>query len=143
MKFSKTTEYALRIMSFMAADEKKLYRADDIYDHLKIPYRYLRKLMTTLSGTGLIQSVQGKNGGYSITRSLDEIFLIDILRAIGEDQLTETCFFGFDDCAFLQKCSMHDKWQVIRDNIYNILSTTNLAELKEKGPSSYTNLINN
>ena len=103
MNFSKTTEYALRIMSFMAMDEKKLYSANDIYENLEIPFRYLRKLLTTLSKSGLLISVQGKSGGYRISKNLCEISLFDIVNAMGDNPINNEGFFGFHDCAFVKK----------------------------------------
>ena len=137
MNFSKTTEYALRIMSFMAMDEKKLYSANDIYENLEIPFRYLRKLLTTLSKSGLLISVQGKSGGYRISKNLCEISLFDIVNAMGDNPINNECFFGFHDCAFVKKCAMHDKWAAVRDNINQVLTTTTLAEVKETGPHSF------
>ena len=133
MNFTKTTEYALQIMSLMAQDESRLYRADDIYQALKIPYRYLRKLMTNLVKSGLIASEQGVFGGYRIARPLSAITLMDILDASGENVFAETCFFGFGNCALVHKCIMHDKWSSTRDNIRQVLVNTSLAEIKDKG----------
>jgi len=137
MNFSKTTEYALRIMSFMAMDEKKLYSANYIYKNLKIPFRYLRKLMTTLSKSGLLISVQGKSGGYRISKDLSKISLFDIVNATGDNPINNECFFGFHDCAFVKKCAMHDKWAAVRENINQVLTTTTLAEVKKTGPHSF------
>ena len=131
MNFSKTTEYALRIMSFMAMDEKKLYSANDIYDNLQIPFRYLRKLLTSLSKSELINSVQGKNGGYRISKSLSEISLFDIIKATGDDLINNECFFGFENCALENKCAIHDKWTAGRENINHVLTTTTLDEIKQ------------
>ena len=137
MNFSKTTEYALRIMSFMAMNEKKLYSANEIYANLKIPFRYLRKLLTTLSKNGLLISVQGKSGGYRISRDLNEISLLDIIQQTGDNKFKNECFFGFHDCAFVKKCAMHDKWAAVRENINQVLTTTTLEEIRETGPHSF------
>jgi len=118
-------------------DEKKLYSAKDIYENLKIPFRYLRKLMTTLSKSGLLISVQGKSGGYRISKNLSKISLFDIVNATGDNPIHNECFFGFHDCAFVKKCAMHDKWAAVRENINQVLTTTTLAEVKENGPHSF------
>ena len=80
MNFNRTTEYALQIMSLMARDEARLYRTDDIYDKLKIPYRYLRKLMTGLAKSGL--SVTGPcfltSARVVLTRTSRVLSLIEI-----------------------------------------------------------------
>ena len=137
MNFSKTTEYALRIMSFMALDEKRLYSSNEIFNHLKIPFRYLRKQLNVLSKSGLINSTQGKNGGYRISRKLSEISLLDIVSATGHNPIGNQCFFGFSDCAFEKKCAMHDKWAAVHESINSVLTSTTLEEVKESGPHHF------
>lgn len=137
MNFSKTTEYAFRILSYMAMDERKLYISRDIHNDLQIPFRYLRKQLTSLSKSELIHSVQGKNGGYMISKPLEDISLIDIMDAVGDNNLESSCFFGFQTCALKEKCTMHTKWALVLKSIKDVLTTTSLAELKESGPHSF------
>jgi Rrf2 family transcriptional regulator, nitric oxide-sensitive transcriptional repressor len=141
MNFNKTTEYALRILSYMAADETKLYSADEIFQKLNIPYRYLRKQLTILSKSGLMISLQGIKGGYKLAKKNRDISLLDIVTACGEDFVSDMCFFGINECSFGQKCAMHDKWAVVKENIRQVLRTTTLADLKKSGPPNF--LINN
>jgi len=114
-------------------DEKKLYSANNIYENLRIPFRYLRKQLTILSKSGLIFSVQGKNGGYRISKNLSEISLLDIIHAAGDNQIYNECFFGFQSCAFKKKCALHYKWEVVIESINNVLISTTLEELKKTG----------
>ena len=137
MNFSKTTEYALRIMSFMAMDEQKLYTTNELFENLNIPFRYLRKLMINLSKSDILNSTQGKNGGYRIAKKPIDISLLDIIHANGEDPVGNICFFGFEKCAFVEKCVMHEKWAIVRENINHVLSETTLAEIKESGPQEF------
>jgi Rrf2 family protein len=137
MNFNKTTEYALRILSYMAADEAKLYSADEIFQNLKIPYRYLRKQLTILSKSGLMISVQGIRGGYRLAKPNKDISLLDIVTACGEDFISDMCFFGIRECSFGQKCAMHDKWAVVKDSIRKVLGATTLADLKIAGPPNF------
>ncbi len=131
MNFNKTTEYALRIFGYIAADESKLYTSDEIYKNLHIPFRYLRKLLTSLSKSGLIITIKGKNGGFRLARKSNELSLLDIVKATKEPQLDNKCFFGFKDCAFESKCAMHDKWEAVRGSIKSVLSTTTLADITD------------
>ena len=137
MNFNKTTEYALRIFGFMAVNENKLYRAEYIYKNLNIPLRYLRKLLTSLSKSDLMISVQGKSGGYRLTKKTSEISLLDIVQAMEDQQLDSDCFFGFNECAFERKCAIHEKWSLVKENIRNVLSNTNLADLTDHETQRY------
>lgn len=120
----------------MAMDESRLYTANELFENLNIPFRYLRKQLTILSKSELITSEQGKKGGYHITKSTEEIFLSDILTATME-QKGNDCFFGFESCALQAKCVMHDKWAEMQDILLTMLTTTNLAELINKGPQAF------
>lgn len=130
MNFSTTTEYAIRTLVFMASNETRLFTSTDIFNELNIPFRYLRRQLTQLSKSGLIRSIKGKNGGYILAKRSVDITLFDIVKSVDEKQLENKCFFGFGDCALVEKCMMHDKWQAIQENILNVLKKTNLQELK-------------
>lgn len=134
INFNKTTEYALRIMSHMAQDEKRLYKSDEVYEDLKIPFRYLRRLMTKLSKAGLLVSIQGKYGGFRIKEELQNINLLDIVLAVGEGKKTNECFFGYETCPLTSTCSMHDKWKSVQDEMNKVLQSTTLQDLKKKKP---------
>ena len=49
---------------------------------------------------------------------------------MGENPIQNECFFGFHNCAFKEKCAMHDKWMAVRENINIVLSSTSLEELQ-------------
>lgn len=132
MNFSKTTEYALRILGYMSLDENKLYTANDLYEKLQIPFRYLRKQMNFLLKQGLLVSIQGKLGGYQIAKPLNEISLMDIVEATDDVKNENLCFFGFQECPLTNRCAMHDKWGEVRNKTLDILKTTTLLDLKQE-----------
>lgn len=134
MKFSTTTEYALRILSYMALQENKLYRADDVIEDLQIPQRYLRKLLTKLTKNGILKSIQGKQGGYKIAREIENISLLDIVEAAGEKIGMDECFFGLNKCSFHENCTLHTKWADISDQIIDTLASTKLSDVKKSKP---------
>ncbi len=143
MYFSKTTEYSLRILSFMAIDETKLYNAEMLCSCLEIPYRYLRKQLTKLTKSGLLISLQGKNGGYKMSRSSEEVSLWDIVEATEGEQCVHECLLGFDNCVFGAKCSLHKKWETVQNSINEMLKNTTLAELRESGSHKFILQHNN
>ena len=52
---------------------------------------YLAKHLQLLSRAGLIHSVQGKSGGYLLTRPPDKITMLHVVEAIEGTQSTFTC----------------------------------------------------
>jgi Rrf2 family protein len=121
----------------MAMNGTKLYRADEINKHLSIPLRYLKRILTGLSKTGLMISIQGNRGGYMLSRAPDEITLLDIVNATESHDDKELCFFGFKECKLGKKCHMHDSWVSIVEGIEKLLKTTTLSDLTDSETQKY------
>lgn len=132
MNFSKTTSYALSVLSFMAENEDMKYSAKDLNEALDIPWPYLRQLLTRLSKSGFIGSTRGRAGGFQLQKSSDLIMLADIVDAVEGLNKGGTCIMGFENCAFDHSCAMHEVWEETRENIYNVLKNTSLSQIKKK-----------
>ncbi len=128
MRLSKTSEYAIRILTYMASDKEKMFNAKEIIQKLKISDKYLRKLMTKLSKADFTKSIQGRNGGYVFNKPISEIYLIDIIDAVEGIESYMGCVLGFDHCSDDNPCIMHSKWKGIRDEFFKVFKNTSLAE---------------
>ena len=129
MKLSKTSEYAIRILSFMAKNENELFSAKYLIEKLKISDKYLRRLMTNLSKAGLIKSIQGKNGGYLFARKADEIFISNIIDAVEGYDKYFGCILGFGECCDDNPCAMHNVWVKTREQLIKTFNKTSLFDL--------------
>jgi len=129
MKLSKTSEYALRILIFMAKEPDKLYTAKQLIEELKVSDKYLRRLMTDLSKSGFIRSIQGREGGYTFIKSINEIFLFDVIDSVeGMDKLNG-CVLGFEKCSCTNPCAMHNTWQFVRAELNKVFRETTLSNM--------------
>jgi Rrf2 family iron-sulfur cluster assembly transcriptional regulator len=137
MKLSKTSEYALRILAFMAKEPGKLYTAKFLIDTLKISDKYLRQLMTDLTKAGLIYSVQGREGGYSFAKKPSEIFLADIIDSVEGMKKYTGCILGFDHCSDDNPCAMHSMWDKTRDRFINTFTQKTLDKLDFEGITKF------
>lgn len=132
MILSKTTEYAIRILSFMSLRNEKLFSAKFLQDNLKIPPRYLMRLLTALSKSGFIQSIQGRNGGYVFVKNLDQIYISDIMKSVEGKNPFNECILGFEECLFLKPCAMHHVWADAKETIMHTFETTSLADSRKQ-----------
>jgi len=129
MKLTNTSEYALRILTYMAKEPQKLYSAKSLVEKLKISDKYLRRLMTTLSKRGFIYSIQGRDGGYSFKMQPAEIRLADVIDAVeGMDTYTG-CVLGFEECSCENPCIMHSTWVKVREEFLEVFVNKTLADL--------------
>ena len=131
MNFSKTTSYAITVLNFLAKHQNERYSAKSLNHLLDIPWQYLRQLLTTLSKEGFIDSVQGRNGGFSISKNPAKISIASIVEATEGMNVFNTCIMGFQECPFDEKCAMHETWEETRANIVKVLKTTTLDKFRD------------
>ena len=129
MTLTKTTEYALRTLRHMSDQEQTILSAEVLHRDLKIPKKYLQRLLTDLSKSGLLRSVRGRKGGFALARKTTEITLADIVEAVEGLQKSPRCFFGFDRCALDSPCAMHEVWSRTQESLVAVLSSTHLSDV--------------
>ncbi len=136
MNFSKTTSYAISVLSFMADHDNEKYSAKKLHELLEIPWPYLRQLLTNLSKSGFIYSSRGRNGGFQLLKPANQIILAEIIDQVEGLHVLNKCIMGFTNCPFNHTCAMHEVWDETRKSILNILNNTTLNQLVEAGKSS-------
>lgn len=129
MNFSKTTSYAISVLSFLADHDQEKYSAKKLNELLEIPWPYLRQLLTKLSKSGFIHSTQGRNGGFQLQKPANQIFLAEIVDTVEGLEVLNTCIMGFSKCPFNHTCAMHEVWEETRESIFKILNNTSLDQL--------------
>ncbi len=129
MKLSKTSEYALRILTFMAREPQQTYTAKSLIESLKISDKYLRRLMTDLTKAGFIYSIQGRDGGYAFARPVSGILLADIVDAVESMEKYTGCILGFEACSDENPCVMHSFWAGTREEFIRTFTTRTLDQL--------------
>lgn len=132
MILSRTTEYALAVLSFMATRNHELYTAELLHQELQIPRQYLRRLLTDLSKKGFIVSTRGRNGGFVFARDMSTINIAQIIDAMEGADAMNTCLLGFTACVAGHPCVMHNLWAEARLKMIETLTKTTLADLNEK-----------
>lgn len=137
MKLSKTSEYALRILAYMAKDHTKLYSAKFLVETLSISDKYLRRLMTDLTRAGFISSTQGRDGGYTFAKNPSLILLSDVVDAVEGMSKYSGCVLGFNNCSDENPCVMHNSWVKVRSEFVNVFTKKSLIELDFSDKNKY------
>jgi Rrf2 family transcriptional regulator, iron-sulfur cluster assembly transcription factor len=129
MKLSKTSEYALRILIYMAKAPDQLYAAKTLVEELHVSDKYLRRLMTDLSKSGFIRSVQGRDGGYTFIKQINEIYLFDVINSVEDMANLNGCVLGFEKCSCTNPCAMHETWINARTELNRVFRETKLSDM--------------
>ena len=131
--FSKACELGLQAVLFLSIKKEKIiFNADEVSKELKVPKEFVSKVLQILTNSGVVGSKKGKNGGFYLAKSPSQIKLIDIVEAIDGLDVFKSCVLGFPGCSIEKPCPVHDKWGVLRDEAYKMLSDETLEQFKEK-----------
>jgi len=134
MKLSKSSQYAIRILSYMATNqETKLLNATDVTQTLLIPYKFLTKIMTDLVKANIITSIRGREGGYTFAKPPSEIIINEILDLFGDDIKDEECVLGIGFCNNVCKCALHDQWMEPKLLIQKMFRESTLEKIATQG----------
>lgn len=114
MMFSKTTEYALRGLIYLAAQtpgEPVLSR--DVAKYLGTPNQCVAKIFRILAKRGLLESVKGRGGGFMLIPGAEKFNILDVVEAV-EGHSSPHCILGLKVCADETACPVHCQWAHLR-----------------------------
>ncbi len=97
MRLSNAAQYAIRALVHMATrKDNALLISRAVALEEGIPDLYLMKVLRPLVTRGILRSIKGPNGGYSLARDPKEITLLDILEAVDGPVRGQVPFEGQD-----------------------------------------------
>lgn len=113
-----------------------------ISERQAISLSYLEQLFGKLRRHGIVDSVRGPGGGYTMARVTDKVTVADIIEAVDEP-LDATMCGGRQDChesgrvggGLAQdgrrqgQCMTHDLWAALNRQMYDYLAAVSLADL--------------
>lgn len=131
--FSKTCEYAIRAIIFIASNAKDDHRLNikTIAKGIDSPEHFIAKILQDLARQGLVQSAKGPHGGFYLEEDSYHFAIADIVRAIDGDKLFESCGLGLDFCSSENPCPIHNQYFLIKEDIRTMLETTKLIAFKD------------
>ncbi len=131
MRLSKSAEYAIRCLVYMAGNDEDVCPVMRLSDKLNIPYKFLGKLMVRMREAHLVDSVRGKNGGYRLAKPLSEIHLVQIVHSVEGFSTYDRCILGFEQCDDENPCPMHEFWTDPKNSIMDMMGEVTLASMVE------------
>ena len=96
-----------------------------------ISLKYLEQVIIPLRTTGLIKSVRGSKGGYTLAKLPSKICMSDVVGTLeGPISLTE-CLQDPTVCQKVPVCVTRDVWARLKEAIDGVLEGTTLQDLVE------------
>jgi len=106
-----------------------------IAEHQGLSERYLEQLMAPLRRAGLVRSVRGAQGGYTLGRLPGAISVGDILRVVEGPISPVACVANPLACARTDGCVTRGIWSRLRDRMVELLDSITLADLCQEAAS--------
>ncbi|KTG17744.1 MULTISPECIES: SUF system Fe-S cluster assembly regulator [unclassified Guyparkeria] len=136
LKISRLSDYAIVLLTALAGDprdEPSAQRANAraLAKRTGINMPTVGKLLKLLNGEGIVQSRQGRSGGYFLARPAAEITLAEIIEAIDGPIAMTDCFRPDHDCAMQGDCAVRPHWEAINRGVHALLDATTLAEMTQ------------
>jgi len=126
---SKKIEYSVIILKYLAlkhGERVSLARASRI---LKLPYRFMSQVMVSLKENKIVESREGKHGGYSLVKGWEEKSLYDLVEALGENKRIVECLAHSGGCSREEKCQIKGIWKSLEDKMLANLKEIRLVEV--------------
>jgi Rrf2 family iron-sulfur cluster assembly transcriptional regulator len=103
--------------------------ASSIAQRYALPVPFVEKILHRLGQSGLVESRQGRSGGYALAADPKEISVRQILEALDESLDLVGCL-GTDTCCDLTEiCPTKPAWSVINRRFHALLDALSLEDL--------------
>jgi len=108
----------------------------ELSDEEKISPIFLEQIFFKLRKAGIVSSVRGPGGGFQFAKSPEEITLLEILDAAGEEIDVTECDKNAKACTITEKrCPSHTVWEDVSGLLKEYFDKMTLAMvMKQKNP---------
>jgi Rrf2 family nitric oxide-sensitive transcriptional repressor len=130
MRLTVYTDYALRVLMYLAVKEDGLATIDEIAKSYSISRNHLMKVVHQLGVAGYIETVRGRGGGLRLAKPAQAIGLGEVVRHTEPDMAIASCFNPVDaPCAIRQCCVLRRALEKARDAFVDVLEGYTLGDL--------------
>ena len=137
MRVTQEADYAIRICLILDSLGEKT-GASTIADIACITPKIALKVLRKLNTAGYVRSYKGVEGGYELTRSGDEINVLEIIELIDGPVRISKCLECDHECSrnpCKLDCKMHIAFDAINDKLIENLGSITVRMLHDKSVS--------
>lgn len=127
---SKTCEYAIRALLYIAQQSKKNRKTGVKQIALAIdsPEPFIAKILQELRQKGLVLSGKGPTGGFYLEANNMKKSIADVIYAIDGDKLFTGCGLGLSSCQAKKPCPIHDNYVTVRKQIKEMMQNAIIGD---------------
>ena len=130
MQLTRFTDYALRILIYLAAHDEERVPLARISSSYGISHDHLVKATQRLVELGLVDARRGRHGGLSLARKAAEISVGEVVRGTEPTMDLLDCFAeGTDDCVIAAPCRLKRSLAEALDAFLAVLDEASIEEM--------------
>jgi len=125
MKLTRHTDYALRVLMYLAVHQDRRCSIREIAQAYGISENHLMKVVQSLGGLGFVVTVRGRGGGLHLGRDPANIRLAEVVRATENDLTPADCY----GCTIAGACRLENVLDRAVRAFLSVLDDCTLAEI--------------
>src|SRR5688500_12800791 len=126
--FSQTSEYALRVVVYLASLGGTPATIAQIAAATRTPAGYLAKVLVSLARSGIVRSQRGLHGGSVLARPGEHLSVYDVVQAVDPIKRITTCPLGLESHG-VNLCPLHYRLDQAIASVEQALRASTIAEL--------------
>ncbi len=127
-KVSTRSEYALSLLAYIASCKGRVVSLAEVSKKENISYGYLEEIAALLKKQKIIKSKAGRNGGYMLLKSPEEINILNIINIFEGDTAPVKCLSGHK-CGKEKGCKTRVVWSKLKKSVDDTLSNISLKDI--------------
>jgi Rrf2 family iron-sulfur cluster assembly transcriptional regulator len=143
MIFSKSFGYALRGVLYvsMMSDENRKIRIDEMAGRLAVPRHFLGKIMNKVVKKGILNSIKGPNGGFSLNAKTLDTSLLTLIEAMDGLEQFDSCVLRLRKCNPEHPCPLHYQMESYKKDSLKLFSDTTIGSLLKQDKPDFIKSI--
>ncbi|SDD91716.1 MULTISPECIES: RrF2 family transcriptional regulator [Kordiimonas] len=129
MHITRYTDYSLRVLLYLAVNNKELATIKVIADSYGISKNHLMKIVQHLSAKGHVEAVRGKNGGLRLAAKPEQINIGKLVRDMEQGSPLVECFGTDNECVITPACQLKHVLAEAMESFFQTLDQYSLADM--------------
>jgi Rrf2 family protein len=133
LRLTKKADYGLMAMKHLADHcHEGSFSAKDVAEAHGMPPEALAKILQKLARAGLLHSLHGIKGGYTLARDPRLISAYEVIRAIDGPLFITSCVTVRGECDQTDRCTVRQPLRQVSRGIEEVLKRIMLTDLSEE-----------
>ena len=133
MQFTMTTDYALRIVTYLS-QKGDVVTTSQLSNELQRPMNYITKIIKNLKNKKIIYAIEGVKGGYRLAKKPKSITLLDVILATETTMSFNKCLETNGTCSknCQDSCAIRKILESLQNDMTHQLEKVTFSDLINK-----------